>query len=108
STASSASSQMPRPPSRAFSAWACSRHSASGTIRLSLLGRPSRVAPLSSRCQRSSTTWSFLMIRCIDAFLEGVDANTAVGIDEAFIFGALFQVDGDDLLDHVGHVVLGE
>src|SRR5690606_3656132 len=101
-------SHTPRAPSRALRAWACSRHRASGTMMLSLLGTPSREAPLSSRCQLSVTTWSFLMIRCIDALLEGLDADTAEGIDEALVLGALFEVDTDDLLDDVGHVVLGE
>ena len=38
-------------------------------------------------------TWSFLMIRCIDALLERVDTDAAVGIEEAFFFGALLDVE---------------
>ena len=48
------------------------------------------------------------MIRCIDALLERVDTDAAVGIEEAFFFGALLDVDLDDLIDHIGHVRLGE
>src|SRR3989344_3337142 len=63
---------------------------------------------LGSKCQVSSTTSLFLMIRCIDALLEGVDANTLVGVDEAFVFGTLFDVHVDQLLDHVRHGFRGK
>ena len=39
---------------------------------------------------------------------DRVDTDTAVGIEEAFFFGALLDVDLDDLVDHVRHVVLSE
>src|SRR3990167_4074906 len=48
------------------------------------------------------------MIRCIYTLLERVDANAAEGVEEAFFIGALFHVDLDDLVDHVGHVRFGE
>src|SRR5690606_1765780 len=108
STSSPASSHTPRPPSRALSAWECSRHRRSGTIRSSLLLTLSRVASAGSRCQVSSSTWPFLMIRCIDALLERVDPDTAEGVEEGFFFGALFDVDLDQLVDHVGPLLLGE
>src|SRR5690606_19742262 len=108
STSSPASSHTPRPPSRALRAWACSRHRASGTIRSSLLLTLSRVASAGSRCQVSSRIWPFLMIRCIDALLERVDSDTAEGVEEGFFFGALLDVDLDQLVDHVGHFLLGE
>src|SRR5471032_3005042 len=108
SASSSASSHTPRPPSRALRAWACSRHKASGTIRSSQLEMPSKDASLGSRCQVSSITALFLMIRCIDALLEGVDTDTLVSVDEAFVFGTFFHVDVDQFLDHIGHDVLGE
>src|SRR5690606_29725284 len=106
SISSSLSSQTPRPPSRAFRAWAWSRQRASGTMMSSQLGTPSRVASLASRCQVSSITWPFLMIRCIYALLERVDTDTAEGVEELLVFGALFHVDIDDSLDHVGHFLL--
>ena len=48
------------------------------------------------------------MIRCIDALLEGIDANTLVGVDEALVFGTFFNIDVDQLFNHIRHVVLGE
>src|SRR5690606_25995070 len=55
-----------------------------------------------------SMTWSILMIRCIDALLEGGDANAAEGVEKLFILGTLLHVDANDLFDDVGHVLLGE
>ncbi|RMU71751.1 hypothetical protein ALP24_05638 [Pseudomonas syringae pv. aptata] len=106
SASSSLSSHTPRPPSRALSACACSRHSASGTIRSSQFDRLSKVVSLGNRCQVSSMTSLFLMIRCIDALLERVNANTLVGVDETLVFGPFFNVDVDQLLDHVRHRLL--
>src|SRR5476649_184312 len=108
SASSSASSHTPRPPSRALRAWACSRQRASGTIRSSQLDRLSKLVSLGSKCQVSSTTWLFLMIRCIDALLERVDADTLVGIDETLVFVALLDVHVDQLLDDIRHDVLSE
>ncbi len=48
------------------------------------------------------------MIRCIYALLERVDTDTAEGVDEGFFLGPAFHVDLDDLVDHVGHLLLGE
>ncbi len=50
----------------------------------------------------------FLMIRCIDALLEQVNADALVGVDETLIFGALFDVHIDQFADHLGHGFLGE
>src|SRR5688572_3666160 len=86
----------------------CSRHSCSGTIRSSQLLISSMLKSFGNRCQVSSTTSLFLMIRCIDAFLEEVDANTLISVDEALVFGALFNVHVDQLRDHVRHGFLCE
>src|SRR5450830_478819 len=69
---------------------------------------PSKDASLGNKCQVSSMTSLFLMIRCIDAFLEEVDANTLIGVDEAFVFGTLFDVHVDQLFDHIRHGFLGK
>src|SRR5690606_10604870 len=68
----------------------------------------SRVASAGSSCQVSSSTSPFLMIRCIDALLERVDSDTAEGIEEGFFFGALLDVDANQLFDHVSHLLLGK
>src|SRR3989338_3931234 len=69
---------------------------------------PSSVASLGSRCQLSSISWPFLMIRCIYALLERVDANTAEGVEETLFFGAALDIDLDDLVDNISHVRFGE
>src|SRR5689334_21470454 len=108
SASSSASSHTPRPPSRAMSMRLCSRHMCNGTIRSSQLLISSMLKSFGNRCQVSSTTSLFLIIRCIDALLEEVDADTLISVDEALVFGTLFDVHVDQLLDHIRHGFLGE
>nr|GFA29209.1 hypothetical protein [Tanacetum cinerariifolium] len=71
-----------------------------------------RMGVLAPQAQRhdqvSSMTSLFLMIRCIDALLERVDADALIGVDEALVFVAFLDINVDQLLDNVRHGVLCE
>src|SRR5687767_9252872 len=101
SAGSSAGSR--RTPTRAPASTGCSRrsfHSAS--------------VSRAESSQSSGSTRPLRMISgngrllAVDALLEGPDAEAAHGVDEALLGGALLDVGGDQLLDHVGHLGRGE
>src|SRR5690606_27075986 len=108
SASSSASSQTPRRPSRALSAWACSSHMARGTMTSPALVNWSSVASLGSSSQVSGTTWLSLIICRINTLLERGYTNALVGVDEALFRGAVLDVNIDQLLHHGRHLVGGE
>src|SRR5215472_10295826 len=94
----------PRPRSAPRSA----RQSASGTIAGTPNGTSVSAAASRSRAQRSSTIAPSLMSRGIDALLERLDAEPPDGVDEALVLVAALDVDVDQALDDVGHLLSGE
>src|SRR6202171_4866427 len=94
--------------SRAARAECSDCHSASGTITGVLAGTFAREAASRSSGQRSSTIARPLMSSGIDALLEGLDTQTAHGVDEALVLVAFFHVDIDQAGDDVRHFLRGE
>src|SRR5207302_11488990 len=83
-------------------------HRDKGTITGSDGGIDSADASRSS-VQRSSTTARSLMSCCgIDAFLEGVDADSMDRVDKTLVFVPIVDVRIDQARDDVGHLVRGE
>src|ERR1700681_2684362 len=82
--------------------------SASGTITaVSRRTSANDVASLSS-VQRSSTMARPLMSRGIDALLEGLQSQTADGVDEALVLMPFFHVDIDQAGNDIRHLLCRE
>src|SRR5262249_26177620 len=93
---------------RASSASRSAHQSASGTITGTSTGRSPSAAASRSSAQRSSAIARSLMSRGIDAFLEWLDAEPPHGVDEPLVLVAALDIDIDETLDHVGHLLRGE
>src|SRR5450759_1146083 len=94
--------------SRAARAECSDCHSASGTITGVPLGTSTSEAASRSSAQRSSTIARPLMSRGIDALLEGLDSQTADGVDEALVLVTFFHIDIDQAGDDVRHFLRRE
>src|SRR5690606_5299370 len=86
---------------RSVSRSACQRS------RLTIAG-PSGSASSSPTVGKSGSTKTPFLMSGIEALLERVDADAAIGVDEAFACLPGAEIGGDDCLDRIDDLVFGE